>query len=123
MVGSLGLDNDVLDMLERVPVSVTNGAGRGPIGHALAEGQPVQVPDIAASSVSGREGYLRAGYRALLAVPMGSASVSHVMVVYRRTVGRFADRTVELLTTLANQSRVAIDNARLFKAQIGRAHV
>jgi signal transduction histidine kinase len=65
--------------------------------------------------VSGREGYLQAGYRALLAVPMGSASVSHVMVVYRRTVGRFADRTVELLTTLANQSRVAIDNARLFK--------
>src|SRR5215475_11154483 len=115
MVGSLGLDRDVLDMLERVPVSVTNGAGRGPIGQALAEGQPVQVPDIAASSVSGREGYLQAGYRALLAVPMGSVSVSHVMVVYRRTVGRFADRTVELLSTLANQSRVAIDNARLFK--------
>jgi len=115
MVGSLGLDRDVLDMLEQVPVSVTNGAGRGPIGQALAEGHPVQVPDIAASSTSGRDGYLRAGYRALLAVPMGSASVSHVMVIYRRAVGRFADRTVELLTTLANQSRVAIDNARLFK--------
>ena len=65
--------------------------------------------------MTSRDGYLRAGYRALLAVPMGSANVSHVMVVYRRTPGRLADRTVELLTTLAGQSRVAIDNARLFK--------
>jgi signal transduction histidine kinase len=37
------------------------------------------------------------------------------MVVYRQEPGRLSDRTVELLTTLANQSRVAIDNARLFK--------
>jgi signal transduction histidine kinase len=58
---------------------------------------------------------LRAGFRALLAVPMGSASVSNVMVLYRRQVGRVDDRAVALLSTLANQSRVAIDNARLFK--------
>ena len=32
-----------------------------------------------------------------------------------RSPGRFDDRTVDLLTTLANQSQVAIDNARLFE--------
>src|SRR5262249_49226393 len=35
--------------------------------------------------------------------------------VYRRQPGLFDERTVEILTTLANQSKVAIDNARLFK--------
>src|SRR5262249_61538812 len=59
--------------------------------------------------------YLEAGFRAFLAVPMGSGSVSRAMVVYRRQPGLFDERTVEILTTLANQSKVAIDNARLFK--------
>ena len=107
VVASLGLERSVLEMLEQTPV--------GPVVQALADGQPVQVPDIAESRMTNRDGYLQAGYQSLLAVPMGSAAVSHVMVVYRRTPGRLADRTVELLTTLANQSRVAIDNARLFK--------
>ena len=40
------------------------------------------------------------GLRALVAVPMGSVSVSHVMVVYGREPGRLDDRTVELLSTL-----------------------
>src|SRR5262249_61762779 len=36
-------------------------------------------------------------------------------VVYRGTPGRFDDRRVDLLPALGNQSKVAIDTARLFK--------
>ena len=115
VVAALGLDKNVREMLERTPVTAEDGTNAGPIARALASGQPVQIPDIAGAKLASHEGYLQAGFRALLAVPMGSASVSHVMVVYRREPGRLSDRTVELLTTLANQSRVAIDNARLFK--------
>jgi signal transduction histidine kinase/HAMP domain-containing protein len=115
VVASLELDTNVLAMLERTPVALADRSEMGPIARALAGGQAVQVADIADTTMASREGYLRAGYRALLAVPMGSVNVSHVMVVYRREPGRLDDRTVELLTTLANQSRVAIDNARLFK--------
>jgi signal transduction histidine kinase/HAMP domain-containing protein len=115
VVAALGLDKNVREMLERTPVTADDGSNAGPIGRALASGQPVQIPDIAEASLASQEAHLQAGFRALLAVPMGSASVSHVMVVYRREPGRLSDRTVELLTTLANQSRVAIDNARLFK--------
>jgi signal transduction histidine kinase len=115
VVASLELDRNVLEMLERTPVAIADQSDMGPIARALASGQTVQVPDIADATMASRDGYLRAGYRALLAVPMGSVNVSHVMVVYRREPGRLDDRTVELLTTLANQSRVAIDNARLFK--------
>ncbi len=115
VVASLELDRNVLEMLERTPVAIADRKEMGPIARALASGQAVQVEDIAHATMASRDGYLRAGYRSLLAVPMGSVNVSHVMVVYRREPGRLDDRMVELLTTLANQSRVAIDNARLFK--------
>ena len=48
-------------------------------------------------------------------MPIARRNVALAMVVYRRTPGRFDDRTVDLLTALTNQSKVAIDNARLFK--------
>jgi signal transduction histidine kinase len=115
VVASQGLDKSVLELLERAPMTSGSGSDAGPIRRALASGQTIQVPDIVAATMATREAYLQAGYRALVAVPMGSANVSHIMVVYRREPGLLDDRTVELLSTLANQSRVAIDNARLFK--------
>jgi signal transduction histidine kinase len=115
VVASLNLDRNVIEMPERTPVAVAHQANMGPLALALTSGQAVQVPDIASTTMANRDGHLGAGYRGLVAVPMGSVSVSHVMVVYRREPGRLSDRTVTLLATLANQSRVAIDNARLFK--------
>src|SRR5215472_15775586 len=114
VVAATGLTDDVLHMLRQAPMPA-EGQRRGPIGLALSGGQAVQIPDLIGDETPGRDRYLKAGFRALLAVPMGSVSVSHVMVVFRREPGRLDDRTVALLTTLANQSRVAIDNARLFK--------
>ena len=114
VVASIALDEDVLKALEQVPIAA--GIGIGPISRALSHGQAVQVADIAATStLTSRDVYLRAGFRALVAVPMGSTSVSHVLVVYRRQQGGLDDQTVEVLATLANQSRSAIDSARLFK--------
>jgi signal transduction histidine kinase len=116
VVAALGLSDDLQKVLEQAPTPEGGVSRVGQIVEALSGGQPIQIPDIAAAgALASRDEYLRAGYRALLAVPMGSASVSHVMVMYRREPGRVDERTVELLTTLANQSRVAIDNARLFK--------
>jgi signal transduction histidine kinase len=114
VVASVGLGEDVLEMLTQVPIGAGAGPDGGPIRQALSTGEAVQVPDIAAATLASRDGYLRAGFRALLAVPMGSTSVSNVMVLYRHESGSADNRTVELLSTLANQSRVAIDNARLF---------
>ena len=114
VVASVALDEDVLKMLEQVPIAA--GIGIGPITRALSHGLPVQVPDIAAAAtLTNRDVYLRAGFQALVAVPMGSTSVSHVLVVYRRQPGGLDDQTVEVLAALANQSRSAIDSARLFK--------
>jgi len=114
VVASVGLDEEVLTMLEQVPIAA--GVGIGPISRALANGQTIQVPDIGGgATLTNPDVYLRAGFQALVAVPMGSTSVSHVLVVYRRQRGGLDDQTLEVLAALANQSRSAIDSARLFK--------
>ncbi|HEX7784744.1 MAG TPA: ATP-binding protein, partial [Methylomirabilota bacterium] len=54
-------------------------------------------------------------YHALLAAPIPGENITRGITVFRRAPGRFEDRIVDLLTALANQSKVAIDNARLFQ--------
>ena len=93
--------------------------GEGAAGRAVATRAPVQVPDVTdtdayASRV--REVLVRSGYRSLLAVPLVSEDeVVGALVINRRTPGAFAERTVELLSTFATQSALAIQNARLFR--------
>jgi len=59
---------------------------------------------------------VRAGYRALLAVPLiREERVIGAFLVGRKQPGEFSRETVELLTTFASQSALAIENARLFR--------
>jgi signal transduction histidine kinase len=57
----------------------------------------------------------RAGFRALLVVPLLSPDgIIGALVVRRREIGEFSGTTIDLLQTFAAQSVVAIQNARLF---------
>ncbi len=103
--------------LSREFVRAIEGADprQGALSRAAEMGQPVQFPDLAAAQdFALRDIILREGLRALLAVPMGSGGVLRGIVLYRKQAGPFDERAVRLLTTLANQSKVAIENARLF---------
>ena len=84
---------------------------------ALAEGEPIQVPDLREdTSSAANEIVLRAGYRARLVAPLvRGEDVVGMLVVRRRTPGSFPQNTVELIKTFAAQSAVAIENARLFQ--------
>jgi len=86
-----------------------------PVTQAIETGEIVQVPDLPGDATRPEPRPGRARFRALLVVPIAGRNVALALVVYRVTPGRFDDRTVDLLTALANQSKVAIDNARLFK--------
>jgi signal transduction histidine kinase len=56
------------------------------------------------------------GYRALLSVPLiVEQRIVGGLTVLRRNAGSFAAETVNLLTTFASQSALAIQNARLFR--------
>ena len=85
---------------------------------------PVQVPDITAEGAYRghlRDILVRAGYRAVLAVPLiREQQVIGAFIVGRKRPGEFPREAVELVATFASQSALAIQNARLFH-QLERA--
>src|SRR5262249_42260472 len=93
--------------------------GDGVVGRVGLAREPVQIPDILEDEAyQGPLGEvaLRAGTRALLAVPLLREDLLvGALVVRRRAPGRFPEETVTLLQTFATQSVLAIQNARLFR--------
>jgi signal transduction histidine kinase len=91
------------------------GRAETAIGKAAAERSPVQISDALKDSSMVLDLVVRAGYRALLIVPMLHVDqIVGALVVRRKAPGEFPKSTVELLQTFAAQSVLAIQNARLF---------
>jgi len=108
------LEAEIVETMLAAPVRKGEGAtGR------LAEVQaPIQLPDILEAPTESRvrDVLVRAGYRALLAVPL--VREDHLiggLTVIRKATGEFAPEVIDLLRTFATQSALAIQNARLFR--------
>ena len=85
------------------------------ISQAAMRRSPVQVADIRQDVSSVLDIIRRAGFRALLAVPLlGSNRIVGALVVRRKEPGEFPQSTVNLLQTFGAQSVLAIQNAHLF---------
>ena len=97
----------------------TISKGQGLTTQVMEERQPVQIPDIAVEGAYEspvRKPLIDAGHRALLGVPLLSEDeVVGVLAVTRKTPGEFDPEVIRLLSTFANQSALAIQNARLFQ--------
>jgi signal transduction histidine kinase len=93
--------------------------GEGVTGRMVLARGPIQVPDITAPGAYDsrlREGLLRSGARAVLAVPLlREDRLIGGLVVNRNSPGEFLPEVVALLQTFATQSALAIQNARLFR--------
>jgi signal transduction histidine kinase len=94
--------------------------GETVVGLAAARREAVQVADVrvvrGAPEHRGTEALERAGFRAVLAVPLlRDQQIIGALVVRRRTPGKFPQAMVDLVQTFANQSVLAIQNARLFQ--------
>ena len=78
--------------------------------------QPRQVADLRdLPPTPVTDTILRAGYRARLLVPlMRSGDVVGALVVRRKEPGEFPQAIVSLMQTFAEQSAIALENARLF---------
>src|SRR2546426_4420914 len=92
--------------------------GQGATGRLAEVPEPIQIADVRdiAEQIPVRDVLIRAGYRALLAVPL--IREDHLiggLTVFRKTAGEFTPATVDLLRTFATQSALAIQNARLFR--------
>ena len=92
--------------------------GETAIGQAAEQRMPVQIADIQNDPSSQvLDVIVRAGFRALLVVPLlGPDRIVGALVVRRKQPGEFPKSTVELLQTFAAQSVLAIQNARLFES-------
>ena len=87
------------------------------VGRAAASGEPQSAPDLAEEPRDPHiERLASAGWRSMLVVPLRwEEEIIGALLVRRRVTGAFAERTAELLETLAGQSAVAIHNARVFR--------
>jgi GAF domain-containing protein len=106
-----GMDDTIISAIEDRHIRI----GETAIGKAAAQRMPIQIPDVQNDQSLVLDVIVRAGFRALLAVPLlGADRVVGALVVRRKAPGEFAQSTVELLQTFAAQSVLAIQNARLF---------
>jgi GAF domain-containing protein len=88
------------------------------IARVVSERGPLQVSDLL-NEPSARSPLLsiviRAGYRALLVLPLlRPGEIVGTLVVRRKQPGEFPKNTIDLLETFADQSVLAIQNAHLF---------
>ena len=91
--------------------------GETAIGEAALQRTPIQIPDLQNDPSSTLDIIIRAGFRALLIVPLlSNEQIVGALVVRRRLPGEFSKSTVELLQTFGAQSVLAIQNARLFES-------
>jgi class 3 adenylate cyclase len=87
------------------------------VGRTLAERRPVHIVDILEDpEYAFWESQDVTQFRTILGIPMIREDVIvGVFVVWRVTVNAFTDHEIELLTTLADQAVLAIENVRLFR--------
>ncbi len=84
-------------------------------GRALVEGRAIHVADVASDPDYGAPGFRDVGgYRSLLGVPLlRGREIIGVFGLTRDEVNPFADKQIDLVTTFADQTVIAIENARL----------
>jgi signal transduction histidine kinase len=93
--------------------------GETMVSEAALQRRPMQLADAKqdTSSLLVLDVIQRAGFRALLTVPLlGADRIVGALVVRRKEPGEFPKSTVDLLETFGAQSVLAIQNARLFES-------
>ena len=111
LVEAFGWDDALLSSLSERHIPEDQTA----IGEAVVQGTPLQLADLEQRpSAPLRDMSLSAGYRAALIVPLvGQERILGALVLQRRAAGEFPPEAIRLMQTLASQSVLAIENARL----------
>jgi signal transduction histidine kinase len=108
-----GLDEEVVARVRELDIA----AGQTGLGEAIARREPLQMPDIVERPSNAlRDASIAAGLRAALIVPLLSGDGPlGALVLQRRRPGKFPPEVVSLMQNFADQSAIALENARLFE--------
>jgi signal transduction histidine kinase len=108
-----GFSREYLDYVQYFPIKPDRGSASG---RALLERRVIHIADATADPEYTLTDVQRlGGYRTVLSVPMFREGVPiGVLAVLRTDVRPFTDKQIELVTTLADQASIAIENVRLF---------
>jgi signal transduction histidine kinase/CheY-like chemotaxis protein len=110
-----GTSPEVIEALRAAEIHID----RTWVGRAAGSREVLQIPDLDAEPLP-LDPHLAvlhaAGWRSLVAIPLVRPDrVVGALVVRRKSTGAFSEETCELLAAFANQSAVALTNARLYQ--------
>jgi GAF domain-containing protein/anti-sigma regulatory factor (Ser/Thr protein kinase) len=113
LVEAVGWDEPLLRSVRDLRVAEAETA----MGEAAARRMPIQLAELAERpSAPLRDASLAAGFHSALIVPLvGAERILGAIILMRQEAGEFPAETVRLMQTLASQSVLAIQNARLFR--------
>ncbi len=105
------------ELYQRAIRSIKVGADEGALGLSAEQRKPVAIRDLAnAPDYPLKAATLAAGFRSILIVPLpGREGVLGALVLLRRATEEFSGNTIALMQTFADQSALAMNNARLFR--------
>jgi GAF domain-containing protein/anti-sigma regulatory factor (Ser/Thr protein kinase) len=115
------LEDDIVGVLRATPLR----RGEGTVGRVADTRAPIRIADISGETAyRGRlEVIVRSGYRAILSLPLlCEDQLIGALTVNAKTPREFPSAVVDLLTTFAAQSALAIHNARLFHEIADKSH-
>jgi signal transduction histidine kinase/putative methionine-R-sulfoxide reductase with GAF domain len=108
-----GLDGQLVETYRKLDIA----EGQTGLGEAIAKRQPLQIPDVTTrTSNPMRDAALEAGLCAALIVPLlGGEGPLAALLLQRQRPGDFAKEVISLMQSFADQSAIALENARLFE--------
>jgi signal transduction histidine kinase len=110
---TVGLDEETVASFRKLDIA----AGQTGMGEAIAKREPLPIPDVVQRPSNAlRDAALEAGLHAALVVPLlGSEGALGALVLQRRRTGEFPPTVISLMQSFADQSAIALENARLFE--------
>ena len=118
LVASYGFTAEQRDYMNKNPVPAKPGRG-SMVGRILMEEKVIQVEDTEADPEFTTASIVRYGFanvRTALGVPLlRGGKLIGLLVLTRRVIEPFTNKQIELLTPIADQAVIAIDNTRLLR--------